>query len=184
MRLQLFAKRTVAALVVRSKIQIQLQGAHIISYASKLKKSLFQCIKTLNQNRSEYCHSPGKDYTRNRKADFTSVTKAVLCFGGKSLNKELYEIFGLSPDTLTPSAFIQQRSKIKPEAFEELFRSFNRANQIIQLFHGYRLLAIDGSLLHTPTNKMDTSTAVSARNREPNDSRRLFCRSSAEISRS
>ena len=55
-------------------------------------------------------------------------------------------------------AFIQQRSKIKPEAFEELFRSFNRANQQIQLFHGYRLLAIDGSLLHTPTNKMDTDS--------------------------
>ena len=129
-----------------------------MSYASKLKKSLFQCIKTLNQNRSEYCHAPGRDYTRNRKADFSSIIKAVLCFGGKSLNKELYEIFGFSPDTLTPSAFIQQRSKIKPEAFEELFRSFNRANQQIQLFHGYRLLAIDGSLLHTPTNKMDTDS--------------------------
>ena len=129
-----------------------------MSYASKLKKSLFQCIKTLNQNRSEYCHAPGRDYTRNRKADFSSIIKAVLCFGGKSLNKELYEIFGFSPDTLTPSAFIQQRSKIKPEAFEELFRSFNRANKQIQLFHGYRLLAIDGSLLHTPTNKMDTDS--------------------------
>ena len=129
-----------------------------MSYASKLKKSLFQCIETLNQRRNEYCHSPGKDYTRNRKADFSSIIKAVLCLGGKSLNKELYEIFGFSPDTLTPSAFIQQRSKIKPEAFEELFRSFNRANQQIQLFHGYRLLAIDGSLLHTPTNKMDTDS--------------------------
>ena len=118
MRLQLFAKRTVAALVVRSKIQIQLQGVHIMSYASKLKKSLFQCIETLNQRRNEYCHSPGKDYTRNRKADFSSIIKAVLCLGGKSLNKELYEIFGFSPDTLTPSAFIQQRSKIKPEAFK------------------------------------------------------------------
>ena len=129
-----------------------------MSYASKLKKSLFQCIETLNQRRNEYCHSPGKDYTRNRKADFSSIIKAVLCLGGKSLNKELYEIFGFSPDTLTPSAFIQQRSKIKPEAFEELFRSFNRANKQIQLFHGYRLLAIDGSLLHTPTNKMDTDS--------------------------
>lgn len=55
--------------------------------------------------------------------------KAVLCFGGKFLNKELFEIFGFNPDTLSASAFVQQRSKIKPEAFSQLFNDFLNSNQ-------------------------------------------------------
>lgn len=126
-----------------------------MSYISKLKKSLNKCIDNISDHRSDYCLNPGKDFTRNRKADFSSVLKTILCFGGKSLNKELYEAFGLSPDTLTPSAFVQQRSKIKPDAFYDLFRSFSESNQKVKLFHGYRLLAVDGSDIYTPANKDD-----------------------------
>lgn len=126
-----------------------------MSYTSKLKKSLNKCLDNITARRDEFCQNPNSDFTRNRKSDFSSITKAVLCFGGKSLNKELFEIFGFNPDTLSASAFVQQRSKIKPEAFYQLFIDFINANQKAQLFHGYRLLAVDGSDIYTPKNKND-----------------------------
>ena len=126
-----------------------------MSYTSKLKKSLNKCIDNLANHRSEYCFNPDKDYTRRRKADFSSVMKSVVCFGGKSLNKELFEIFGFNPDSISTSAFVQQRSKIVPEAFYQLFINFTEANQKEKLFHGYRLLAVDGSNIYTPKNKND-----------------------------
>lgn len=126
-----------------------------MSYTSKLKKSLYKCIGNLAEQREKYCFCPEKDYTRHKKSDFSSVMKSVVCFGGKSLNKEILEFFGFSPDTLTPSAFVQQRSKIKPEAFYQLFKDFTETNQKDELFLGYRLLAVDGSNIYTPKNKHD-----------------------------
>lgn len=126
-----------------------------MSYTSKLKKSLNKCIDNITARRDEFCQNPNSDFTRNRKSDFSSIIKAVLCFGGKSLNKELFEIFGFTPNTLSASAFVQQRSKIKPEAFSQLFNDFINTNQKKQLFHGYRLLAVDGSDIYTPKNNND-----------------------------
>ncbi len=78
-----------------------------MSYSSKLKKSLNKCIDNVTARREEFCRNPDSDFTRNRKSDFSSIMKAVLCFGGKSLNKELFEIFGFSPDTLSLSTLKQ-----------------------------------------------------------------------------
>ena len=129
-----------------------------MSYVSNLKKSLNKCIESIAANRGEYCLNPNKDFTRHRKVDFSSVVKAILCFGGKSLNKEILECFGFSPDTLTTSAFVQQRSKIKPEAFYLLFKRFISNNHKDKLFHGYRLLAVDGSNIYTPRNENDVDS--------------------------
>ena len=129
-----------------------------MSYVSNLKKSLNKCIESIAANRGEYCLNPNKDFTRHRKVDFSSVVKAILCFGGKSLNKEILECFGFSPDTLTTSAFVQQRSKIKPEAFYLLFKRFISHNHKDKLFHGYRLLAVDGSNIYTPRNENDVDS--------------------------
>lgn len=126
-----------------------------MSYTSKLKKSLNKCLDSITSHRDEFCQNPNSDFTRNRKSDFSSIMKAVLCFGGKSLNKELFEIFGFNSDILSASAFVQQRSKIKSEAFYLLFKDFINTNQKEQLFHGYRLLAVDGSDIYTPKNKND-----------------------------
>lgn len=126
-----------------------------MSYTSKLKKSLNKCIENIANHRQEYCFHPEKDYTRNRKSYFSSVMKSIVCFGGKSLNKEILECFGFSPNTLTASAFVQQRSKITSEAFYRLFKDFTEANHKDKLFRGYRLLAIDGSDIYTQKNLND-----------------------------
>ena len=73
----------------------------------------------------------------------------------KTLKNEILDLFGVTPENPTASAFVQQRSKIKSEAFYRLFRNFTSSNRQINLFRGFRLLAVDGSELYTPKNKKD-----------------------------
>ncbi|MBQ3284385.1 MAG: hypothetical protein IJH40_01975, partial [Ruminococcus sp.] len=47
------------------------------------------------------------------------------------------------------SAFVQQRSKILPSAFEEIFKQFINTMNPVKLYEGFRLLAVDGSDIHT-----------------------------------
>lgn len=78
------------------------------------------------------------------------VIKTVLGFSSKSLNNEIIDAF--SGDTKIPSAsaFVQQRSKILSSAFEDIFKQFTNRINAVKLFEGYRLLAVDGSDIHTP----------------------------------
>ena len=63
------------------------------------------------------------------------------------------EYFNLSNSMPTVSAFVQQRNKLDYSAFQALFHTFTNSVDEQALFKGYRLLAVDGSDLHTPTNK-------------------------------
>ena len=66
------------------------------------------------------------------------------------MNNEIIDAF--SGDTKIPSAsaFVQQRSKILSSAFEDIFKQFTNRINAVKLFEGYRLLAVDGSDIHTP----------------------------------
>lgn len=78
-----------------------------------------------------------------------------MIMGGGSLSKEIFEWFDYAEDTVSVSAFVQQRSKIKYEALNFIFKTMvNRCDKHL-LFNGYRLFAIDGSDLRLPTNKTD-----------------------------
>ena len=46
----------------------------------------------------------------------------------KSLTNELIDMFDSSPEMPSASAFVQQRSKIKPDAFKTIFESFTSKN--------------------------------------------------------
>ncbi len=62
------------------------------------------------------------------------------------------DFFGLDPSIGTSSAFIQRRATILPEAFYTLFRYFTNMIDENKLYHGLRLLAIDGSDLQIAAN--------------------------------
>lgn len=109
----------------------------------------FYCIRELNKYRSLFLVCPKKDFSRNRSLDFIKTIKTILGFQGKTLDKELIDI----GKPATSSAFIQQRSKILPEAFYCLFRSFAGSIPVCHKYEGYRLLAADGSDVNTPHNK-------------------------------
>ena len=75
---------------------------------------------------------------------------------GKAVRDELLEYFDYSADTPTNSSFNQRRAQILPEAFQYVFREFNRIAYGENLYRGYRLLACDGSdlcIAHNPEDK-------------------------------
>ena len=118
-----------------------------------IKRTLKKCITKISATPETYAKNPGRDFTRTRKLPFETVLKSVLSMTGKSLRGELMDLFGLKLDAPTVSAFLQQRDKVNFQAFEDLFHSFVQEIDEKDLFKGYRLLAADGTDLHTPTNR-------------------------------
>lgn len=112
-----------------------------------LKKQLKFCIKTMNDSSSLFVVDSNKNFTRKRKHLFGSTLFNVLLLESGSLKDEMFKLFGYKLDTPTASSFVQARSKIRPDAFHTLFNMFNERTQKIKLHKGYRLLAVDGSVL-------------------------------------
>lgn len=115
-----------------------------------LKNTLLSLIKKLADEHREFLVNPEIDFTRSRKFNMESVIKFIVCMEAGSIKDELYKYFGLNTDNPTASAFVQQRQKIKVEAFKWLFEKFNQLtydSSDKSKYKGYRLLAIDGSCL-------------------------------------
>ena len=124
------------------------------SMAIMLKSDLQSVITEMAADPSNFVVHPGKDFTRKRKLDFETLINLILSMKGGSIGKEMFDYFGGDVSMATTSAFIQQRSKLKPEAFEHLFHSFNKlsAGMDTYTYDGYRLLAVDGSDINIATN--------------------------------
>ena len=120
-----------------------------------VKKALNDTIDTMDECRWMFSTRPGKDYTRNRKFPFKMMVSSILAFRSGPLNHEIMDFFGFDPSIGTTSAFIQQRAKITPAAFECLFQYFTEKMDENKLFYGYRLLAVDGSDLQFAANPND-----------------------------
>jgi hypothetical protein len=105
-----------------------------------------------------FVKNPGKDFIRNRKLPFETVVHLLISMGGNSIYKELLESQGYDVNTVTSSAFVQQREKILPCAFEYLFHEFTKTHTALKTYQDYRLLAVDGSSLHIATNPQDPET--------------------------
>lgn len=120
-----------------------------------IRKRLVSIIQSMGENVAYYVREPGKDFCRKRKLPFETMLAAILGMGGGSLTNELLDCFGCAEDIASTPAFIQQRAKILPEAFEALFRSFAQVRTGQHLYKGYQLLAVDGSDLLCAPNKAD-----------------------------
>jgi hypothetical protein len=131
-------------------------------YFDSVKITLDFLINQMSENTNEFVKNPGKDFTRKRKLPFVDIVKLIITMGGNSIYKELLEATGYDENTATTSAFTQQRDKILPKAFEELFRKFTNEHRGCGEYNGYRIYAVDGSDLHIPTNATDKKTHSSS----------------------
>lgn len=86
--------------------------------AENVKQALSSSIQALTGCKWIFSRDPKKDNTRNRKLPFDKTISAILAFRGGTLNHDILDFFELEPSVPTSSAFIQQRAKILPEAFE------------------------------------------------------------------
>ena len=121
----------------------------------KAKKLLCEVVQDLTDCKQLFSNQPKKDFTRNRKLPFDQIIKAILSMGGGSISNEMMDLFGFREDLATTSAFVQQRAKIRPEAFEKLFDLFVRNTSERSTYRGLQLLAVDGSDFLTASNPDD-----------------------------
>lgn len=139
-----------------------------MKYSSLLRKKLFCLIDEMQSDPKKFVVNPQKDFTRNKYISFKDIIRIVLTFGSNNLKCEMLPYFNYSSKTPSVSAFCQQRNKVLVSAFESLFHSF--VNEIPKLnnFHGYQLIACDGSTIATP-RKTDDKRFFTAAKRMGND---------------
>ena len=135
--------------------------------SKRIKGALNKSIKTVCQSTNQYCRNPEKDFSRRKKLPMDKVIKTVLGFSSKSLTNELIDVFSGDTSIASASAFVQQRSKILPSAFEEIFKQFINAMNPVKLYEGYRLLAVDGSDIRTPVNPDDPDSFYKQKDSKP-----------------
>ena len=127
-------------------------------YPNTVKGILSSLITELSKSPELFVKNPGKDFTRKRKLPLETVIQLLISMGGNSVYKELLESQGYDVNTATSSAFVQQREKILPYAFEYLLHEFTQSHSELKTYRGYRLLAIDGSFLHIATDPNDVDS--------------------------
>lgn len=127
-------------------------------YPLFVKNTLLGLIDEMSASPEPFVRNPEKDFTRNRKLPFDQIVKILLSIGGNSLGTEIIKYFKYDISAATSSAFIQQRDKILPEAFEFLFHKFTNAFDKLKTFDEYRLLVADGSDINIFHNPKDTDT--------------------------
>ncbi len=117
----------------------------------KTIKSLFlSAVHDVVSHISDFTLRPGKDLTRNRKFLADKLISFLVTQGGSSTKVEMIDLFEMDASMPTSSAFRQQRAKLMPEAFAEVFNSFNNSYFSLgapqkQIADGYRYIAADGS---------------------------------------
>lgn len=141
------------------------QGGNLFmagTFLHDLKQTLDNCISTLYSIHDLFCIHPGKDFSRDRKITFPLLCNALIQMQSKSLPNEVLDFWNHSLDAPTSSAFIQQREKILPEAFDFLFHLFCDETLGLQdrLHKGYRLVAADGSDADIYRNPNDGETFI------------------------
>lgn len=128
-----------------------------------IKKLLISEINKVASEPHNYCTNPDTDFTRNRKLSMEKMLQGIIGMESKSLTNELLDLFDASAETPSASAFIQQRDKIRPIAFESIFKNFSK--KLMNSFdNDIPVFAIDGSDIQIPTNPTDTESYIAGTN--------------------
>lgn len=131
--------------------------------ASYIKNTFLKILYSMNSERSRFVKDPKRDFTRSRKCSFQSLLLLLLTMESHSLNHELRNFFQGCDDKIpSKSAIVQQREKLNDDVMPHLFYSLNEAFSFKKLFHGYHLLACDGTDINIPPMNDDTDTYVAS----------------------
>lgn len=118
----------------------------------QIKHLLMNEVKKVSQNIERFCVNPGKDFTRKRKIPVEKLMLGIIEIHNANLTNELLKLYDVSVNTPTASAFIQQRSNLKPEAFEEIFTGIKSGFDL----HGEACFDIDIQLKLTRKQTKET----------------------------
>ena len=141
---------------------IHFGGAEMQHFSAlSVKQTLEDTIYSLLEQREEFLVHPDSDFTRNRKISFLQTIMFPMLAGNEGTDDELLDFFG-EKGLPYPSSMIERRNLLKPEAFQALFYEFAKKVPVTNLFHGYQLVACDGTRLNLPYNPYDQDTYIKA----------------------
>lgn len=123
-----------------------------MSFSRLVKLKFLQILEEINSHRSDFVKEPSKNFTRKRKISFSDIMKWIINLHSGNLEQEILHFYRFASNHPTKSAFIQQRAKIKLEAFFAILFQLNQAFPS-KKYRGYSLLACDGSDVSLPLAK-------------------------------
>ena len=126
-----------------------------------LRKQLYATIDELICDVDSFLTDDKNYFSRERKLPIKKTIEFILFTGANAIKDELHDFFVLE-NTPSTSAFVQQRKKLKFEAFKFLFESFNKKVHTAKnvLYKGYQLLAVDGSSIPISHDPNDSETYI------------------------
>lgn len=127
----------------------------------KIEKRVLEVLSTLKEREYQQAYQTKESAfsrTEAQKMSYEEASLFMVANSGKSLSIELLEFFNKMPqmhEAVTKQAFSKQRGYIKSELFEDLNLRYLRASyaERKELFHGYFLIAVDGSTCEIPNVK-------------------------------
>lgn len=108
------------------------------------------------RNKDQYVINPGKDFSRNSKLNLDELIHLLINMDGGSLTQELIKFSQRTGKTITKSALVQQRKKLRSTAFLAIQEEFVKKCAFKNKHKGYRLLAVDGTDVNIFPNEGDT----------------------------
>ena len=123
-----------------------------------MKSFLWTVIGEMSEHPGRFAKNPDTDFSRNRKLGFEDLMRFLVSMGSGTTAHELLKYFDFDPNTISNSAFLQQRAKLLPDTLPYLMRRFNERFPLKTYRGKYYLLGIDGSELNIARNPDDPST--------------------------
>lgn len=114
----------------------------------QLKEAFNAAIENVSSRISSFVKRPGRDMSRSRKLSPSMLMSYLVSQGSSNTCCEMLDFFDMSAGAPSASALNQQKSKLKPQAIEELFKEFNLAASSIPsdgTGRKFRCIAADGS---------------------------------------
>jgi hypothetical protein len=130
----------------------------VLNYPERVKTVLFGIIFEMSKTPWLFAKKALSDFSRKRKLDFENLLRFLISMQSGTIAHELLKHFNYSLDTLSNSAFYQQRKKLLIFALQYLLRQFN-SQFPLELYKGkYNLVASDGCEFNIARNPNDPST--------------------------
>ena len=129
---------------------------------AQIRAILLGIIEKMANDPDRFVVHPQKDFTRNRICTMPNVIRNLITAENHTLNRELFSFYSsLKMKIPTKSAFIQARSKLKPEAFQYLLNEFNKSFPFRKTFCGFHLISCDGTDSNIPALANDGDSFIS-----------------------
>ena len=129
-----------------------------MTYPEHVKSVLWADIDEMAVDPGRFATNPKTDFSRNRKINFTNLLQFSISMESGSTNHELIKYFDFDDKVPSCSAFYQQRSKLLPDAYSHLIKTFNSHFPLTKYKDKYYLVACDGCEFNITRNPDDPDT--------------------------